>query len=218
MAARTGRPAGRARQVGRVQTAADLRRLVHVGASEVGLIDSALPRTDPDHDRQYRDLLERVTGHRSSTACTWQQLHAVLWELKGMGFVVRPPRRVGRKPPMQPGDLRSKLEALLSDMGEPWGYAEAILRQMRGLPREIACPVSGATALELRALVAACDVERAKRQALADLDAALLRIGRTRADVAAALALRGGWERRRTDLFRAAVWADERDMDAAADA
>ncbi len=48
---------------------------VHLAAKDLGL-----------DDETRRDILERVTGHRSSADCTDAQLHAVIEEFKSKGF------------------------------------------------------------------------------------------------------------------------------------
>lgn len=202
---------GRARVVGRVRGRAKTIQLIHVGASDLGLIDRALPRSDPDHDRDYRALLRAVTGQESASACTDAQLAALLAEMKRRGFEVRPAARHGRRPSnMTAGDMRTKIEAQLADMGEPWTYAEGILRQQRGLPRGVACPVGSATALELRGLVAALDVEHTKRSLLAEVDVRLLARGHTREWLRSELCLKRGWERSRKALGSALAWLDAR--------
>ena len=53
----------------------DMVKKVHVGRRQLGLDDVT-----------YRALLQRVTGHVSSTACSVGQLHDVLAEMKRLGF------------------------------------------------------------------------------------------------------------------------------------
>lgn len=142
-----------------------LLQLIHVGATRLGLIDAALPAGDPERDQDYRRLLIELTGRNSCQDLNDAQLQLVLRELQDRGFVIEAPANVGRRPRnMAPGDMRTKVEALLADQGLPWAYAEAILRQQRGLPKGIACPVSTASAIELRGLIAALD-RRAKKGA-----------------------------------------------------
>jgi hypothetical protein len=205
------RNSGQRRTVWRRRGRAKTIQLIHVGATRLGLIDRARQTTDPDHDRGYRDLLRQVTGCASAAGCTDQQLDDVLAELKARGFEVRPAARHGRRPAnMSTGDMRAKVEAQLSDMGLSWSYAEGILRQQRGLPRGVACPVSGATARELRGIITALDVEQRKRRLLRDIDAMLTQIGQPREWLEEALSLCGGWERRTADLERASERLRER--------
>jgi hypothetical protein len=205
------RNSGQRRTVWRRRGRAKTIQLIHVGATRLGLIDRARPKTDPDHDSGYRDLLRQVTGCASAAECTDQQLDDVLAELKARGFVVQPTARKGRRPAnMSSGDMRSKIEAQLTDMALSWTYAEGILRQQRGLPRGVACPVSGATARELRGIITALDVEQRKRRLLRDIDAKLTQAWQPREWLEDALGLRRGWERRTADLERASEWLQKR--------
>lgn len=196
----------RARPVGRRRDRASLIRLIHVGARELGLIDASSTGSDRDH--LYRALIGAVTGD-GRTSCndlSNEELEEVLRSLRRSGFKVQatPKYRYGRAPNnMSPKDMRAKIEALLTDMELNWGYAEAILRHQRGLPKEVACPISGATGLELRGLVAALAREQDKRALLREVDDELARRGMSRDDLSRRAGLASGWERR-IDSLRAA--------------
>jgi phage gp16-like protein len=89
--------------------------------------------------------------------------------LKAIGGGRRPPpKRAGRAPAAPALDRRAmltKVEALLADSKLPWAYAEAILRNQRGIAdKAIACPIAQTTDQELRGVIAALD-RRAKREA-----------------------------------------------------
>jgi Bacteriophage Mu, GemA protein len=58
---------------------------IHTGKRMLGL-----------DDELYRDLLERVTGHRSAAALDGDQRHAVIEELRRLGFAKTPSKRAGR--------------------------------------------------------------------------------------------------------------------------
>lgn len=193
------------RPVGRRRNRTGLIRLIHIGARAKGLIDSNRAADDPERDHLYRALIARVSedGRTSCKDLSDEELAAVLWHLKRDGFEVRanPKGRYGHRPHnMDLEDLRAKIEALLADMGAHWHYAEAILRRQRGLPRAVACPVSGANAVELRGLAAALEREQHKRLLLVDLDQRLERLGLSREQLAARGSLLKGWERRERDL------------------
>lgn len=62
-------------------------RLIHVAKRELALDDDA-----------YRDILERLTGKRSSADLSTRQLDAVLKELKRLGFKPKPAKKAGPMP------------------------------------------------------------------------------------------------------------------------
>lgn len=66
---------------------------VHLAGKELGLDDEAR-----------RDVLERVTGHRSSSACTDAQLDAVLTEFKRLGWK---PKTAASNPSARTGAARA---------------------------------------------------------------------------------------------------------------
>ncbi|MDZ4370213.1 MAG: regulatory protein GemA [Phenylobacterium sp.] len=69
----------------RKPTSADRRAMlakVHLAAKDLGLDDDAR-----------RDVIQRVTGHRSSADCTDAQLDQVIAEFRRLGFQAKPVRR-----------------------------------------------------------------------------------------------------------------------------
>lgn len=191
-------------------------QLIHVGAGQLGLIDPALPAGDPERDVLYRALIAEVTGGaaRSCSDCTEAQLSAVLAALQHQGFRIEPAQRHGRRPAnLTVGDMRSKVEALLTSMGLSWRYAESIVCRQRGLPKSVACPISATTATELRYLIAALSLEQSKRESLAAVDRALAVRGLSREDITSHLGLRTGWERRVKDLQQAMHHLDQSSAD-----
>lgn len=181
-------------------------QLIHVGARNLGLIDPAVPVGDPAHDELYRALIREATEgrHDSCATCTDQELAVVLNALQARGFRIEPTAPHGRRPRnMAIGDMRTKVEALLTSMSLPWAYAEAILRRQRGLPMGIACPITATNAIDLRYLIAALDKEQHKRRMLIELDAAIADLGITRDRIMADLDLHQGWDRRVKDLEKA---------------
>lgn len=187
---------------------AKLIQLIHVGAGKLGLIDTSLPASDPERTALYRAFIAETTEGRcdSCADCSDIQLDHLLARLIEQGFKIEPAARHGRRPRnMECGDMRSKVEALLTDMELPWGYAESILQRMRGFSKSIACPIVTATAIELRALIAALSTEQKKRDLLQRIDTVLHAQGWSRTDLVTALRLRNGWERRIVDLEQAAT-------------
>mgnify|MGYP006435377777 CR=1 FL=1 len=91
---------------------------VHAGAKALALGDDA-----------YRDLLARVTGHRSAKDCTLGQLDDVVRELKALGWREGQPKRAGKRK-LAPGDVQAKARALwlsLYHLGEVESPEEAAL-------------------------------------------------------------------------------------------
>lgn len=178
-------------------------KLIHVGCRDRGL-----------DEETRRALYRRVTdpetggtqGVSSVADMTAAQRRAVIDDLKRLGFRPRPAqhRKAGRQPrniSYAPRDYRAKIEAQLSDMSLSWAYTESILRRMRALPDDIACPITGASAKELRALLTALHVEQEKRQLLAAVDGWLAENGRDRAWCAGRFPGAGkDWARNRATL------------------
>ncbi|MZG20979.1 regulatory protein GemA [Dickeya dianthicola] len=82
-------------------------------------------------DETYRAVLARLTGKSSATQCSMQELEAVKAYMHTQGY----PRRAkshGRKPsvPASKKAILSKVEALLTDAGRPWAYAETMAQHM----------------------------------------------------------------------------------------
>ncbi len=132
-------------------------RLIHVLARECKLIEAG-------DDHAYREVIRSVTAgaHSSTTACTLGQLDAIVDRLKGSSSTSKAakPAYPGRPHNADAIGRRelTKVEALLTDAGLPWSYAEAILKtQTRGAktrmalcsPREL---IGVLTALERAAL------------------------------------------------------------------
>lgn len=82
---------------------AGLVQKVHVAKGQLALTEES-----------YRDLLQRVTGHNSSTKCTVDQLEALLKEFGRLGWNPkrkRQPARAGKRP-VADGEVQSKIHAL----------------------------------------------------------------------------------------------------------
>lgn len=170
-----------------------MRRAVHASCRQL----------DMDEETR-RSMLFNVTGKRSTTELTLADCDKVLDHLrekgaprpvkkKTVGAYPGAPANLGREPMLQ------KIEAQLADMKLPWSYAVAIAKRQT--------PVTVGVCIErlewvpekgLAAVIAALDVEQKKRARLEDVDVALKRLGKTRADVSAMLAKAGDsgkWER-----------------------
>lgn len=99
-----------------------LMQLVHIGKNKLGLDDAT-----------YRDMLWQVTGKRSSRDCTAAGLKKMIDQMAQKGFVITPAKKHQTKKPdaaMSKQALMDKIEALLTDGGYPWEYAESMARHM----------------------------------------------------------------------------------------
>lgn len=166
MSARTKSP--------KVVSAAAARRRQQITAIHVGRTQL---RIDED---TYRALLRRVSvAHGdacdSSADMTPAQLGAVIEELRSKGADIddepRPRRRPGKHYPGKPRNFTqlpdeiAKIEAQLASMGLAWAYADAIAKRMFRIPFVAWCKQD-----QLRAIVAALDVEQIKRWQATELD------------------------------------------------
>lgn len=98
-----------------------LIRILHTGKSVLGW-----------DDETYRAAMARLTGGKtSSKACSIDELKAVLEHMYTSGFP-RSSARHGRVPNVasRRQGILSKIQALLSDAGHPWSYAESMARHM----------------------------------------------------------------------------------------
>jgi len=164
MSARTKSP--------KVVSAAAARRRQQITAIHVGRTQL---RIDED---TYRALLRRVSvAHGdacdSSADMTPSQRSAVIEELRSKGADIDddPQPRSGKRYPGKPRNFAqlpdeiAKIEAQLASMGLAWAYADAIAKRMFGVPFVAWCKKD-----QLRAIVAALDVEQIKRAQTAEFD------------------------------------------------
>jgi len=101
----------------------------------------------------------------------------------------------------------AKVEALLTDMGLSWTYADGIAKRIAGVAK-----VAWVRSPDrLRAIIAALSYEQDKRQLLEQVDGALARLGWSRDDVQQACGLRAGWERHPVGLKTALQLLGERE-------
>lgn len=99
-----------------------LMQLVHIGKNKLGLDDAT-----------YRDMLWQVTGKRSSRDCTAAMLKKVIERMETHGFKITPAKKHQTKKPdaaKSKQALMDKIEALLTDGGYPWEYAESMAKHM----------------------------------------------------------------------------------------
>lgn len=99
----------------------NLIRIVHTGKSRLGW-----------DDETYRDVLVRLTGHRSASACSEAELEKVVAWMRSAGFT--PSASHGRRPRVASGrkGMLSKIEALLAEAGRPWSYLDGVIERMLG--------------------------------------------------------------------------------------
>jgi len=188
-------------------------KLIRTGCGKLGLDEETrrgLYRTATATEKNPKGL-STLTVMRASDR------RRVITELKARGFKPRPgkgrkagraPRNIGYIPP----DIRAKVEAQLTDMGLPWGYAESILQRMRGYPSKVACPISGASQEELYQVMCALHYEQRKRVLLETIDRYLETAGQTRTELQQELQLRTRWERNAESLERAYTHLTGRDF------
>jgi len=114
---------------------------------------------DDAHAARVRRLTDGRTD--STLECTAAELRAIRNEYQAQGWRPRPPRKAGRRPPpperLLPGDMLTRVEQLLTELGRPWDYAESILRRQRGHGAGVAAPLHLADPDELRGVIAALD-------------------------------------------------------------
>ena len=99
-----------------------MMQLVHIGKNQLGLDDGT-----------YRHILWQVTGKESSRDCTAASLRKVVDHMETLGFTVTPAKKHQSKKPdaaKSKQALIDKIEALLTDGGYPWEYAEKLARHM----------------------------------------------------------------------------------------
>lgn len=113
-------------------------------------------------DTKYRDELERITGLRSSTDMDAKQRRAVIDEFYKLGWRPKTHRKPGQVPASKAA-LVAKIEALLTDAGRPWAYADGVAERV--------CKVSSVRFCDehqLRKIVAALMIDQRRRQARAE--------------------------------------------------
>ena len=137
-----------------------LIQLIHIGASKLF----------KDED-QRRDWQEQYTGKRSCSKMTDAELNHLVKLLRD-AKAIQPPKRAGRVP-FNRSPYMSKIEALLTDMGLSWQYAETIAWHVTGGKGEASTGRPGMERLEwvhkrkhFEAIIAALSNEQKKRHLL----------------------------------------------------
>lgn len=163
---------------------------IHIARKQLGL----------DEDT-YRQMIATVTGGKRSCAdCSVAELYQVVHHLKERGFKARPRKRVAEYPgsPHNLGKepMLQKVEALLVELSAPWSYADAIARQQFGIERVAWLKKPE----QLKAIIAALDVELEKRSLLTRLDSMLKVLGSNHDEIEQEWKLNRGWKRNRRIL------------------
>lgn len=99
-----------------------LMQLVHVGKRQLGLDDAT-----------YRAMLQQMTGKASSKDCSAVALKKVIAHMETRGFIIKPANKHKVQKPdaaKSKQQLIDKIEALLTDSGKPWAYAENMAKHM----------------------------------------------------------------------------------------
>ncbi|MBZ9574395.1 regulatory protein GemA [Modicisalibacter sp. MOD 31.J] len=95
---------------------------IHIAKSQLGLGDD-----------EYRAILARVAGVSSAKQLTNRNVGAVITEFQRLGWTPKPARKAGRRAPRPPATrqaVMAKVEALLTDAGRPWAYADGMAQRM----------------------------------------------------------------------------------------
>ncbi len=179
---------------------------IHACAKQLGLDDDS-----------YRALLARVSATcgasvRSAADLNPRQRKAVLEEMRRLGAAAPKgaPARAARAYPGKPANFHRlpemicKVEAQLADMKLSWAYADAIALRMFGIARVAWCRKED----QLRAIIAALDVEQGKRKAGQFVDHGLAQLGMDEAALVERLGLPASWRRRQEALARAVEAVD----------
>lgn len=178
-------------------------------ARQLAAIHIAKGQLDMDRD-VYEALLQRVAGVTSSAKLDVVGRVKVLEEFRRLG-AARPAvttRRGKARPGQYPGrpsnyasnampDMITKIEAQLADMKLTWSYADSIAKRMFGVEK-----VAWVRKPEqLKALIAALDVEQTKRDRNDAVDSLVTELGLSSKDLAELTAnMPKAWRRNRKCL------------------
>lgn len=159
---------------------------IHIARQQLGM-------TDED----YRALLSRVAGVRSSKQLTQHSISRVLRELERLGFQPKPSQKSKGKPlnfnSSRMPAMIEKVEAQLADMGLSWSYADAIGKRMWGIERTAWVRDEQM----LKGMISALHTEQKKRDMHARILELLNLLGYTEEQQQNILeGLPAGWERR----------------------
>ncbi|WP_339844373.1 regulatory protein GemA [uncultured Halopseudomonas sp.] len=157
---------------------------IHIARQQLGM-----------DDQGYRALLARVAGVQSSKDLGARQVGAVLREFERLGFKPKPSTKAKGKPRNfadMPGEI-TKIEALLTDLGLPWSYADSIAKRMFKIER---CAWLKSRK-HFEGVIAALHVEQKKQQLKGSLEELLNELGYVGPERAALLeSLPAGWDRK----------------------
>ena len=135
-----------------------MMQLVHIGKNKLGLDDGT-----------YREMLYQVTGKHSSKDCTAVALRKVIDQMEQHGFKVTPAKKHQTKKPDAAAAKKAlvdKIEALLTDGGYPWEYAESMAKHMYKVDALTFC-----TPRQLRGIVTALTKHNQKMAKLMEVQA-----------------------------------------------
>ena len=148
-----------------------MSRAVKLRHSELGKIHIGAKQLFGDDREAYEDMLEAVTGVRSSAGLDQAGRRAVIEHLKSCGAEFRPARKSGlkRNPPAPPPETARqirKVRAMLADDGLPDSYAEAILQRMCSHPHRV--PLQWASSKQLGNVIAALSYRKKRMEKRAE--------------------------------------------------
>ena len=157
---------------------------IHIARQQLGMDDEG-----------YRALLARVAGVQSSKDLGARQVGAVLREFERLGFKPKPSIKAKGKPgnfAVMRGEI-TKIEALLTDLGLPWSYADSIAKRMFKIER---CAWLKSRK-HFEGVIAALHVEQKKQQLKGSLEELLNELGYVGPEREALLdSLPVGWDRK----------------------
>lgn len=136
-----------------------MMQLVHIGKNKLSLDDAT-----------YRHILWQVTGKESSRDCTTASLRKVVDHMETLGFKVTPAKKHQTKKPdaaRSKQALMDKIEALLTDGGYPWEYAQKLAKHMYKVDALTFCD-----GRQLRGIITALTKQQQKLAKLAVKEAA----------------------------------------------
>lgn len=135
--------------------------------SELAKIHIGAKQLFGDDREAYEDMLEEVTGKRSSAGLDQAGRQTVIEHLKSCGAKFRPARKSGLKrippePPPETARQIRKIRAMLADDGLPDSYAEAILQRMCSPSHRV--PLQWANGKQLGNVIAALNYRKKRME------------------------------------------------------
>lgn len=126
---------------------------IHAGAKQLNL----------DEDTR-RDLMERITGHRSAGELDDAGRARVIEEMKRLGALPPLKRHRGKPKNIDVRPMLARIEQLLTAMQLPWAYADKLAQHMYRIER---CAWLK-TQAQLQGVIAALDAEYKRRKVRSD--------------------------------------------------